>query len=172
VILYHWTSTHHLESILADGQITGTDNQLVTPSKAEAKMGAVQAATGGRRRGPDVVWLTDQATPERLTGVLGVIHVLRDGREVYLLPRHAPPEYNKTRVRLDVEVTPDEHEAAWWPRWARRQGIKERWYAELAAVGKAHGGHPHDWFVLEAPISLNRVLGVYVDRELQAAGVQ
>lgn len=93
-------------------------------------------------KGPDVVWLTANSDSQDQGAMLRG----SDGRTFG----------SKTGIRITVDV-PD-GEVHYWPKWARQQGIKERWYRALAATP---GANPRDWYVVMRPIPASEWVAIH-----------
>ena len=69
----------------------------------------------------------------------------------------------KLGARLTVEVPDAEH----WPVYARRHGIAESWYTELAAAG-----NPDEWWVRPRPIGRREIVALDIYLEVEHRRVE
>lgn len=155
--LYHFTSTHHLTSIMADGIIRTTESNLAGPDASSLSQRKLRRqychSRLTRATEPQVVWLSKDPVPD--TRYLGAV----DGRNGQPIKHEdVPPEWQKARVRITVSL-PDA-DVAWWPKWARESGIKEPWYQMLA-----HQSNPKLWYVVLRSIALSEVVAIHIDDE-------
>jgi hypothetical protein len=156
VRLYHWTNIKWLEMILASGAITTTESNLRGPQPGEAPKAARKrfASRWTRENEPQVVWLSNN--PEVDPSYLGMVD-LRGPTPRMAAAHMLPPEFRKTRVRITVDV-PDA-DANWWPRWARKMGIREAWYQHMAEGHRS----PKEWFVVARPILMSEFVAIHID---------
>ena len=92
----------------------------------------------GEHIGPDVVWLTLDATPRQSWAH----HAGRSWDDI-------PPEYRKDTILFEVEV-PDE-EVFKWSEWAFDQGINKNWYEALSYGLRDH----ENWYVVPRRIPVS-----------------
>jgi len=132
MILYHYTTPLHLESIGRDGFLKVTESNIGAPEGKGME-------PCGEHHGPDVVWLTDKdsTTCNRDT--------LRAGLKlVSVMP--VPAQIDKSVIRFMVEV-PDDEVVTWEP-FAKEHGIHSRWKRTL----EKNYARPRWWFLVQRPI--------------------
>lgn len=121
--LYHYTSHHHLNLILATGLLKTCESNIGAPQGRDPVVERRwREGPHGEHFGPDVVWLTLAAYPHPPMA-LGLDNSAVD----------------KTEVRVTVEVD----DALEYLPWVKREGINRSW---LHALTKRRD--PGSWFVV------------------------
>lgn len=158
--LYHWTNVTWLEAIMELGLITLTDSMLAGPSRAEFGKDAAKryGSQWTLATEPKVVWLSNNPVPDET--YLGMV-AMRDTGAYPIAEHQLPPEWDKRRVRITVEVPDGEAEHGWWPRWARAHRIREAWYQHIAEGHRS----PKEWFVVQRAIPLSDFVAIDIDGE-------
>lgn len=128
MILYHFTSRHHLPMIRLTGELSCTESNIGSPSRIQPPF--------GEHVGPDVVWLTSSPEPEG-HGLEGAKAVSGYGT--------AGDDVDKSEIRITVEI-PDS-DAEHWPEFAVAHGIHPEW---RRALEKGH--RAESWYVCRRPI--------------------
>jgi len=129
VILYHFTSPERLARIQGAGVLRTTESNIGS--------GHPDWRPYGEHIGPDVVWLTDDQSPD---GRALALDLQIDGTD-------------KMAVRITVDV--DEADVWWWPDFALHHGAHRKW-RRLLGQGRA----PESWWVHPAPIPVASFLAV------------
>lgn len=145
---WHFTCPLHLADILVDQELRPSESNIGGP-RVMGPRGRLVYHPHGEHVGPDVVWLFDTPEPR-----------LRNGGRM-LNGHHADeqPQWNKTLVRIEVEVpvADDDHPdgAHPWTTWSADQGISKAWGRHLA-----EGGDPRQWFVVPRPVTRAEWVGI------------
>ena len=129
MLLYHFTASEYLDSIMAEGLTRGE-----VPLSATNFMNAVNLTSSPDSAGHG---LSDsrEFTPEERDWA----RRMNDGR----LPDGPLRFLNKKAVRITVKIPRDDRNLVAWPKWARKH-LAADWYATL---NKAAGGKANTWFL-------------------------
>lgn len=139
--LFHYTNLAHLPEIFASGKLKLTNSNLVRPVNGRIENNSFVSDSDNYR---PVVWLTDSISP------------LGHGIDQPGIME----ERDKTRIRIEVAVTPELHIRKWMD-WADENSMDPEWRAALTNR-KAY----KTWYVTEEEIPLSAVVEIYdrVDR--------
>lgn len=116
----------------------------------------------GEHVGPDVVWLTRDATPRQAwaTPVNQNQLWVSPGKTEW---ESIPEEYRKDTVLMVVDIPDDEVHK--WSEWAFEQGINPAWYNRLAMGLDEH----ENWYVVTRPIPMTEWVGIWDTKTSQVA---
>ena len=138
-VLYHFTGTHHLASILRDGCLRPSESNVGTPRPPP---GMDRLPPVGEHLGPDVVWMLD--TPE-ITHPHGLVNALTGTA--------------KTRVRFTVDV-----DATRWTSWPPARRMNPQWRAAMIRTGGGKVAAKH-WWVTQRPVPASAWLAVDIRQD-------
>jgi hypothetical protein len=151
VKLYHFTCWHNYMEIVVAGEITTTESNIGSPYEDWLPF--------GDHVGPDVVWLTSHGEPagNALEGLM--IAVDDDGNVTDSWEETPPIEFDKSRLRITVELPDDEPQR--WPDFSKRHRMNPKWRRDFEK-----GKRPATWWVLERPVRVDEIVEVVADNEL------
>lgn len=115
----------------------------------------------GEHIGPDVVWLTRDATPRQAwaTPVKQTQLWASPVKEWESIPE----DFRKDTVLMVVDIPDDE--VYKWSNWAFEQGISRPWYDRLAMGLDEH----ENWYVVTRPIPMTEWVGIWDTKTGQVA---
>ena len=149
--LFHFTNYIHWCDIQSTGEIATTESNIGS--------GSPDLEPYGEHIGPDVVWLTDKATPGA-NGLEVVLPVASIESQVELLEGATGRpfiEIDKRLVRLELDLDDAHH----WPEWSCEHGINRQWARALS-----RDNLPWRWWVSERPIPVGEIAAVEIHPEL------
>lgn len=134
--LFHYTNPVHLAEILDSGKLKRTNSNLVRPVNGRMENHNFVSDTDDFR---PVVWLTDSISPKG--------HGIEQ--------KGIETERDKTRIRIEVAVTPDLHIQK-WRDWADENNMDPEWRAIIT------GGYAYKtWYITEQEIPITSIVEIY-----------
>lgn len=148
-ILYHFTSTYHLPSILAAETLTLTESNIGSPNEAWEPY--------GEHYGPDVVWCFNVPKPIMGSPTMLMARGTTAGGDHFLI--------DKRLVRITIEV-PEEDVVRFTP-WAKDLGIHPSW---LKVMQK--GNPSKNWYCVLRPVPMDEWLTVEIRERVDAPWIE